>query len=259
MTPKGQIIKGYKATDENMCCRGFQFEIGKWYEHNGELSLCKSGFHFCEYPSGPWAYYGNGRLFKCEAEFVELSNEPGAGLKHVAKRIRLIEEIIIGGDKNTGYGNAGDRNTGNWNTGSWNTGNWNTGNLNTGNWNTGNWNTGDGNTGDGNTGDRNTGNLNTGNLNTGNRNTGSWNTGDGNQGDHHSGCLNYGAAKYYIFNREADKEKVDFNLVYQLSELLLQDNPIDPTPFLSLPNASEKVIKELHKAHIEARKALHSK
>ena len=30
MTPKDVIIKGYKATDKNMCCRGFQFELGSF-------------------------------------------------------------------------------------------------------------------------------------------------------------------------------------------------------------------------------------
>lgn len=32
-------MKGYKATDENMQCRGYQFELGKWHEHEGELEL----------------------------------------------------------------------------------------------------------------------------------------------------------------------------------------------------------------------------
>ena len=323
LTEPDKIIKGYKATDGNMCCRGFQFELGKWYNFDGDLSLCESGFHFCQYPSGPWAYYTEGRLFEVETREVLISTGPGADLKHVCKQIKLAREITVAGNRNTGYWNTGDGNTGNRNTGDGNvgdgntggrnTGYWNTGNRNTGDGNTGNrntgdgntggrntggrntgyWNTGDGNTGywntgyrntgDGNVGDRNTGNRNTGDGNTGNRNTGDgntggrntggrntgywntgywntgyWNTGyrntgDGNVGDHHSGAFNYGEAKFFMFNKLADRSKVDFYLVSELCELLSKDTPIDPLPFLSLPNATVERIKELHNAHIRAR------
>ena len=180
------LMTGYKATDKDMKCRGFQFELGKWFEHEGELVECQSGFHFCEQPSGPWAYYQDPgtRIFKVECEGVlEKPFAPGADAKRVCKRIRFVEEINVTGnsntgDRNTGYCNTGDRNTGNRNTGNRNTGNWNTGNCNTGNCNTGNWNTGDSNTGD-----SNTGNCNTGYCNTGYSNTGDWNTGDRNTGD----------------------------------------------------------------------------
>ena len=208
LTPKGMILKGYKATDDNMCCRGFKFEIGKWYEHCGDIEMCSSGFHFCKYPSGPWSYYDSGRLFEVEAEEAYLSTGPGADIKHVAKRIRLIKEIVIGGNRNAGNRNTGDRNTGY-----------------------------------GNTGDRNTGD----------RNTGYGNAGDGNAGDYHSGCLCFGEAKFYLFNKVAKRELVDFCLVYSLSEKLMTDEEIDPTPYLSLPNASVKAIKKLHDEHKKAR------
>ena len=188
LTPKGMILKGYKATDDNMCCRGFKFEIGKWYEHGGDIEMCSSGFHFCKYPSGPWSYYDSGRLFEVEAEEAYLSTGPGADIKHVAKRIRLIKEIVIGGNRNTGE-----------------------------------------------------------------RNTGYGNAGDGNAGDYHSGCLCFGEAKFYLFNKVAKRELVDFGLVYSLSEKLMTDEEIDPTPYLSLPNASVKAIKKLHDEHKKAR------
>jgi len=273
LTDKDKIIKGYKATDDDMKCRGFQFELDVWYEHQGELSLCNSGFHFCEYPSGPWCYYGNGRLFHVEAKEVLVSTGPGADLKHVARFIRLVSEIKIDGNRNTGNRNTGnwntgDRNTGDWNTGNRNTGDRNTGNRNTGNRNTGDWNTGNGNTGDWNTGDRNTGDWNTGDWNTGdwntgNGNTGDWNTGDwntgngntgnGNTGDYHAGSLNIGDAPFLLFNKKADREKVDFYLVRELSQLLMGDDDINPNQFLSLPNATASAILKLHKAHIAAR------
>lgn len=30
-------IKSYKAFDENMRCRGFQYEVGKEYDMNGDI------------------------------------------------------------------------------------------------------------------------------------------------------------------------------------------------------------------------------
>ena len=132
-----ETVRGYKATDKDMQCRGFQFELGVWHKHDGEIAMCKSGFHFCEYPSGPWAFYNSKgtRIFKIEARGVIKSNDPGADLKHLAMEIRLVEEITI-----TGNGNTRDWNTGNCNTGDWNTGDWNTGDRNTGDGNTGNGN-----------------------------------------------------------------------------------------------------------------------
>ncbi len=258
LTPPGKIITGYKATDKDMMCRGHQFELGTWYEHSGDLSLCESGFHFCEYPSGPWAYYSDDgtRLFKCEAEEVLLSTGPGADLKHVAKKIRLTKEIKITGNWNTGGWNTGNRNTGNRNTGNWNTGDCNTGDRNTGNRNTGNRNTGNWNTGNWNTGGWNTGNRNTGNWNTGDCNTGNGNTGDGNAGNNHSGYFNVGDAPFIVFGKEADKKNFDFELAYKLAEKLSSDKKFDYKEFLKIPNATLKKIKELHQEHIKLRKKM---
>ena len=213
-------MKGYKATNSDMTCnptgsKPFTYEIGVWYEHEGDLDLCGAGFHFCPQPSGPWCYYSSPgtRVFEVEAESIlDLPVGPGADFKMVCLRIRLVREIILGGDQNMGNWNTGDQNTGsqntgdqntgsqntgsqntgNQNTGDRNTGNWNTGSRNTGNWNAGNQNTGDQNTGDQNTGDQNTGSQNTGNQNTGDRNTGNWNTGSRNTGYRNTGNWNTG-------------------------------------------------------------------
>ena len=50
-------IKSYKAFDENMRCRGFQYEVGKEYDMNGDIKCCKRGFHACESPMEVWNYY----------------------------------------------------------------------------------------------------------------------------------------------------------------------------------------------------------
>jgi len=198
-------MTGYKATDADMKCKDHQFVLGEWSEITGDIAECERGFHFCEQPSGVWAYYSNSgtRVFKVEAEDVlEKPFEAGTAFKRVCRRIKLVEEVKFDGDGNTGDGNTGtyntgrlnigDSNTGYYNTGNGNTGNGNTGYRNTGNSNTGNGNTGYRNTGDSNTGDSNTGNSNTGRLNTGYRNTGNSNTGNGNTGYRNTGDSNTG-------------------------------------------------------------------
>ena len=111
-------MTGFKATDANMQCRGFQYVLGEWHKHEGKLALYESGFHFCEHPSGPSSFYSNEgtRMFRVEAKNFILGKEPGSDLKHVALEMRLVEEIIIP----AGDGNTGNRNTGNWNTGNGN-------------------------------------------------------------------------------------------------------------------------------------------
>ena len=52
-----ETIKSYKAFDENMQCRGFQYEVGKEYDMDGDIQCCKRGFHACESPMEVWDYY----------------------------------------------------------------------------------------------------------------------------------------------------------------------------------------------------------
>jgi hypothetical protein len=176
-----KIITGYKATDKNIRCLGYQFVPGQWHEHEGKVELCESGFHFCPDVAGPLYYYekiNNLRLWKVEAEFVEkVPEEAGVTTKYVARRIRLVEEVKVPRSKNFGGQNIGLYNIGIGNTGSRNKGGRNTGFDNNGSWNTGGSNYGSFNSGDANRGMHNSGSYN----------TGDYNTGSGNIGDGHSG------------------------------------------------------------------------
>ena len=194
-------VKGYKVFNPDWTCRGFQYEVGKTFEHDGNIELCGSGFHFCQKASDCFNYYdfnSNNKVAEIEAlDLVETE-----GNKSVTNKIHIVREIpwqelltIV----NTGKDCTGLENTGDWNTGDCNTGNRNTGNRNTGNRNTGDWNTGNRNTGD-----WNTGNCNTGNRNTGNRNTGDCNTGDCNTVDFSNGVFCTKEDTIKIFDKESN-------------------------------------------------------
>lgn len=58
---KSEPIKAYKGFNADLTCRGFQYEVGKEYEHKGDVKICKSGFHACENPMAEFAIFPPGK------------------------------------------------------------------------------------------------------------------------------------------------------------------------------------------------------
>ena len=90
-------MKVYKATDENMKCRGLQYELGKTVEEP-VADLCSKGLHACTSPLDVLRYYEPGkgsRYFSADAEAV--SDKKSDDSKIVCKKLTLEAEIGIPG------------------------------------------------------------------------------------------------------------------------------------------------------------------
>lgn len=91
-------MKTYKGFDKDLKCKGFQYEIGKEYEMDGEIKACQRGFHACEAPLDVFIYYAPGLSRFCEVEQSgELSREEGKDTKVASSKIKIGAEIGVPG------------------------------------------------------------------------------------------------------------------------------------------------------------------
>ena len=89
------VITSYKGFDKNMKCRGFQYEVGKEYEMDGEIKCCNRGFHACKSPMEVWDYYD---MLDSRYAEVEQSGKIDAGensTKVCSSRIKIKAELKL--------------------------------------------------------------------------------------------------------------------------------------------------------------------
>lgn len=178
-----KIMIGYKAFDENLMCRGFQFEVGKTYKTKAkkeELELCTDTvFHFCRelhrIEAASNYIIANSRVCEVIAEGDIVTD----GDKYGTNKITILREIPK--EELKEYNN--------WNSGNCNSGDYNSGNCNSGNYNSGDYNSGD---------------CNSGNCNSGNCNSGDWN----------SGFFNSDEPCVRMFNKMTKKKRREINIPF---------------------------------------------
>ena len=89
------VITSYKGFNKNMQCRGFQYEVGKEYEMDGEIKCCDRGFHACKSPLAVWDYYDilNSRF--AEVEQSGKIDEEEKSTKVCSSHIKIKAELKL--------------------------------------------------------------------------------------------------------------------------------------------------------------------
>ena len=90
-----KVIKSYKAFDKNMQCRGFQYEVGKEYEMDGEIKCCDRGFHACKSPMEVWDHYDMLNSRFAEVEQSGKIEEEKNSTKVCSSRIKIKAELKL--------------------------------------------------------------------------------------------------------------------------------------------------------------------
>jgi hypothetical protein len=89
-------MKTFKGFDKNLKGGDFQYEIGKEYEINKPIEMCKTGFHSCENPLDVLNYYpiNSSRYCETEADGVILKKEEEDS-KICSSKIKIGAEINL--------------------------------------------------------------------------------------------------------------------------------------------------------------------
>ncbi|HHW4679800.1 MAG TPA: DUF7666 domain-containing protein [Xylella sp.] len=148
--PADEIVTAYKGFNQALQCRGFQFDVGKTFKHEGQVEACNSGFHSCEFPLDVFEYYppadsrfavvkASGQISRDEGDSkiasASLTVDAEIALPVLAARAvdwvlgqldKSIEQTLVTGNRSA-VTNTGDRsaatNTGDYsaatNTGDW--------------------------------------------------------------------------------------------------------------------------------------------
>lgn len=90
---KENAIFAYKGFDKNFRCRDFMYEVGKEYHIDGNLKICKKGFHACKDLINTFKYYP---MENSRFAIVKLWGEVLYGdNKMCASDIEIVEELSL--------------------------------------------------------------------------------------------------------------------------------------------------------------------
>ena len=88
-------ITTYKGFKQDLTCRGYQFEIGKTFEHDGKVRACSSGFHSCEYPLDCFGYYPPAESRYAETVAQGDISRDGSDSKIASASITIKAEVSV--------------------------------------------------------------------------------------------------------------------------------------------------------------------
>ena len=88
-------IISYKGFDENMQCRGLQYEVGKEYKMDGNIKCCERGFHACKSPMEVWDYYDMLNSRYAEVEQSGKIEKEENSTKVCSSRIKIKAELKL--------------------------------------------------------------------------------------------------------------------------------------------------------------------
>ena len=92
MANENKII-AYKGFDKEFKCRGFQYEVGKTYEMDGNIACCSRGFHACESPLEVFDYYDMLTSRFAEVEQSGNIDKEAVSTKTCSSRIKIKAEL----------------------------------------------------------------------------------------------------------------------------------------------------------------------
>lgn len=92
------IIHSYKGFDKDLKCKGFQYEVGKSYEQEGEIKCCNNGFHACEFSLDVFNYYAPGENSRyCTVTQSGVTDKKKGDSKVASSKIHIETEIGLDG------------------------------------------------------------------------------------------------------------------------------------------------------------------
>ena len=91
----GNKIIAYKGFDKDFKCRGFQYEVGKTYEMDGNIACCNRGFHACESPMEVFDYYDMLTSRFAEVEQSGKIDKEAVSTKTCSSRIKIKAELKL--------------------------------------------------------------------------------------------------------------------------------------------------------------------
>ena len=101
---KKKTITAYKGFNQDLTCRGFQYEVGATYKHDGEVVACPNpsdiergagGFHACEHPLDVFRYYPPSSSRFAVVEMAGETARHGGDTKIASAEITIRAELKL--------------------------------------------------------------------------------------------------------------------------------------------------------------------